>query len=354
MDIAVHTIVDGHGVKELYKANGGPWGGTCVDKAFFKFIENIVGVKTMENFRRDEKYDELDLLHSFEVKKRTISSRMDDNDDRVTLKVPLSLEILYKKINKGKTLKQLLDEQPISGGNLTWSKGKLSMNAGLAKSFFINTCNSIVTHVKDIFSKPQLQEVDTILMVGGFAEATMLIEAIKANFPKKKVVIPRDAGLAVLKGAVLFGHQPQRIVSRVCRYTYGIESLLPFEHGKDDRKYYLLDANNREMCQSRFSVHVKEGDEVGMNCPPHAQEIDLPYPDQLYLYIPVYVALADCPRYVQDCTKVGDIRITVDEVPDNKERKFKLEMIFGYIESTVRVTDLVTGSVKHAKFDFLG
>jgi hypothetical protein len=36
------------------------------------------------------------------------------------------------------------------------------------------------------------------------------------------VVVPEDAELAVLKGAVLFGHKPDYIVARIARYTYGV------------------------------------------------------------------------------------------------------------------------------------
>jgi hypothetical protein len=34
--------------------------------------------------------------------------------------------------------------------------------------------------------------------------------------------VPEDAELAVLKGAVLFGHKPDYIVARIVRHTYGV------------------------------------------------------------------------------------------------------------------------------------
>jgi hypothetical protein len=43
-------------------------------------------------------------------------------------------------------------------------------------------------------------------MVGGFSESTILQEHIKKGFPDKNLFIPKEAGLAVLKGAVIFGH----------------------------------------------------------------------------------------------------------------------------------------------------
>jgi molecular chaperone DnaK (HSP70) len=51
-------------------------------------------------------------------------------------------------------------------------------------------------------------------MVGGFSESQMLQEHVKSTFPHKTVIIPEDAGLAVLKGAVQFGFNPKVINPR--------------------------------------------------------------------------------------------------------------------------------------------
>jgi archaeosine-15-forming tRNA-guanine transglycosylase len=48
-------------------------------------------------------------------------------------------------------------------------------------------------------------------------------DKIKSFFPSYRVIVPEDAELAVLKGAVLFGHKPDYIVARIARYTYGVE-----------------------------------------------------------------------------------------------------------------------------------
>jgi hypothetical protein len=44
--------------------------------------------------------------------------------------------------------------------------------------------------------------------------------SIKSFFPNYRVIVPEDVELAVLKGAVLFGHKPDYIVARITRYTY--------------------------------------------------------------------------------------------------------------------------------------
>lgn len=52
MDITVHETQKDGTVRELYKANGGPWGGTTVDAAFLKFLADIAGKDVMEIFKR--------------------------------------------------------------------------------------------------------------------------------------------------------------------------------------------------------------------------------------------------------------------------------------------------------------
>lgn len=44
-------------------------------------------------------------------------------------------------------------------------------------------------------------------MVGGFSECEIVQDAIRKAFPECRVVVPHEAGLAVLIGAVLFGHK---------------------------------------------------------------------------------------------------------------------------------------------------
>lgn len=52
MDITVHETQPDGTVRELHKANGGPWGGTQIDHAFLKFLEDLVGTDVMDIFHR--------------------------------------------------------------------------------------------------------------------------------------------------------------------------------------------------------------------------------------------------------------------------------------------------------------
>jgi hypothetical protein len=62
-----------------------------------------------------------------------------------------------------------------------------------------------------------------------------LDKRLEEAFPSQRVIVPEDSGLSVLKGAVLFGHKPDFISSRISRFTYGVKVA-----EKYDPTYILL------------------------------------------------------------------------------------------------------------------
>ena len=73
------------------------------------------------------------------------------------------------------------------------------MDAQLTKALFDESCKKIVDHMHQLFRHPSVKDVSSILLVGGFAESPMLQEAVKEAFSELKVIVPQDAGLAVLR-----------------------------------------------------------------------------------------------------------------------------------------------------------
>lgn len=74
-----------------------------------------------------------------------------------------------------------------------------------------------------MFQSPKLIDVKKILMVGGFSESCIFQEALRDAFPNCQVVVPEEAGLAVLRGAVLLGFYSGTKPCRVSRHTYGVD-----------------------------------------------------------------------------------------------------------------------------------
>jgi molecular chaperone DnaK (HSP70) len=94
---------------------------------------------------------------------------------------------------------------------ITLYSDKLRFNADLLIKLFTPTIDSIITLMKNTLSNRSTNGLSTILMVGGFSECPLIQDAVQVAFPGKRIIIPEDAGMSVLKGAVLFGHRPDFI-----------------------------------------------------------------------------------------------------------------------------------------------
>lgn len=89
----------------------------------------------------------------------------------------------------------------------------MRIDIDLYQSFFDPVNEKIVHCIREILSKAEVIETKVILMVGGFSECEIVQDAIRKAFPECRVVVPHQAGLAVLIGAVLFGHSLISIIS---------------------------------------------------------------------------------------------------------------------------------------------
>ncbi|KAK3600518.1 hypothetical protein CHS0354_028718 [Potamilus streckersoni] len=349
VDITVHEVLHGGHLRELFKANGGPWGGTTVDKAFKDFLESLCGQQTLAKFERDFKDDYMDLLGEFEVKKRTVSPEL---DQKVTLKIPITLHEAFQD-NHGRSFREAVAERYDLQGKLVFAGDKMRVEPSLMKSFFQKTCDTIVGHLKNLFSKSELSGLSIILMVGGFSESPMLRHAIQTNFPQTRVVVPNEAGLAVLKGAVIFGHQPKIVSSRVSKYTYGI-GVIRHAQSDDPPEKLFQESNARLMCKDTFSKHAEIGQEIEVDsklggltyCP--ASE------DTKYLKIALYTSTKKTPKFVDEdgCTLLGTINVKLAK-HGGHERKVFVRLMFGGTELGVEAIEVKTGKVTKAFFDYL-
>ncbi|CAG2190339.1 unnamed protein product [Mytilus edulis] len=343
IDITVQEVQEDESIKQLYMANGGDWGGTKVDLAFEKRLEEFVGKPALHKFRQENKSGQLDLQREFELKKRTIKS---DQTSKTTIRVPVSLKDAYAAVS-GKELK--------STHVAKLEKDKLRLAPDTATDLFAEPCAYIVSHLQKIFDDPKVKGTDTILMVGGFSESPLLQHEVKKAFPSKTIIIPPDAGLAVLKGAVQFGFDQTVISTRVCKVTYGIESSSPFDDGKDPEDKKFIDEDGDVLCRGRFSKHVEIRQSVRIDEEIKEQIYSPVSSDQTSMAVDVWTSTNKNPRYTDErgCSLHGKISV---ELPDSKLgvcRDVGVKMIFGKTELEVKAIVKHTGKSTAAKFDFL-
>lgn len=109
--------------------------------------------------------------------------------------------------------------------SLKWCGDKLRMRKELFQSFLKPCSEKIVNQIRELLEEPNVKwTIKKILMVGGFSESEFFQDAIRNAFPEYRIVIPQEAGISVLKGAMVFGHDPTTIDVRKTNYNDRIEN----------------------------------------------------------------------------------------------------------------------------------
>lgn len=120
--------------------------------------------------------------------------------------------------------------------------------------------------------------------------------------------------MAVLKGAVLYGHEPKTISVRVCKYTYGVKASVIFDSAIHPESKKFVE-NGVERCDHIFDIHVRVGQTVKVGERQLTRNYTVVAPDQKCINFPIYISNKKEPTYTTDegCTHLG--KLTID-MPD--------------------------------------
>ena len=338
IDIAVHEVLHDGSVREITTANGGNLGGTRVDKSFQDFLEEIFGKDVFEQFSKAGKSDFLEIFRDFEVKKRTIHDKM---DGKITIKIPAVLNETFQAFNKGKTIKEKNKSHKFAQ-DISFLSDKIRISPSVAKSFFEETITANISHLKQLFKREEVRNVESVLMVGGFSECPMLADRVKAASMGKRLIIPQDAGLVILKGAVLFGHDPSLIKERKSKYTYGIGMLIDFDPKVHPEERKITKANGDVLCGPIFSKHVEIDKSIPVGIPQFRKSYSS-HEDDDECNIVVYYTLDTNPVYVTDKGCNTAARLTIPLSQSRSEEDIDVEFTFGGTEIEVKAVLESTG-----------
>ncbi|XP_021349338.1 heat shock 70 kDa protein 12A-like isoform X2 [Mizuhopecten yessoensis] len=352
VDITVHEVLEGLKLKEVYMANGGDWGGTMVDKEFEMLLSEILGADVFNEFKQKHVADYLELQRSFETKKRSISSA---TDAKITFTLPISLMDTFADMHPNKTVEESISSNKKYANNLTWKMDRLRIKSELAQTMFRQSVQKIIDHVVELMEHTEVEQTQAILLVGGYSECPLLQTEISAKFPDKRLVIPNEAGLAVLKGAVINGHELDIITERISRYTYGTETSVVFIPGKHPREKYFM-GGGLARCHDIFSVHAQKGQSIPVwqSLKPHHYTVTEPF--QTKLFFDIYISPYPSPEYVTDegCECIGSLVIEIPDTSKGLNRGADVQFTFGGAEIEVHVTDSDSAEERVSYLNFLG
>ncbi|KAL3879591.1 hypothetical protein ACJMK2_031880 [Sinanodonta woodiana] len=351
IDITVHEVLSNGKLKELHKASGGAWGGIQVDEAYRQFLISLFGNPVFRRFQVENKEDYLDMFRDFEIKKREIAP---DKDTKVTIRLPSSLKEIFMD-ESGEDLRTAIMQTKYAN-DVSLTGDKLRIHSTVMKSLFSNAIQSTVSHVKELMKDKIVHRVSNILMVGGFSESKMLQHAIRSSFPNLKVIIPNEAGLVIVKGAVVFGHSPSSVSHRVCKYTFGVDMEVPFDNQKHDI-LKLIERDYGPRCQDIFDKYVEIGQSMALNLTTTEHLYQPTTESQSSVRFTIYASTQKSPMYVTDdgCVKLGYVEVDIlDKSVPRDQRSVLVSMTFGGTEIEVTAKEKRTGNVAKANVNFLG
>ncbi|CAC5416772.1 unnamed protein product [Mytilus coruscus] len=347
-DITVHQRQKDETLEEVIPPTGGPWGGTAVDKAFLDFMMDLFGADVIERFKDEEVEDYFHLLHDFEIKKRSIKPKADDDKD-IVLQMDVSLMDLIKECRGGISshiMKTKYKDLVLTAGQ------KLHIKADTFRNLFKSTIDKLVQHLSKIFEKPELFDLKNVIMVGGFTECELVQMAVRNKFGgDRKIIIPDESGLAVLKGAVLFGHQKKKINKRILKKTYGIQGWPEWDPDiHPETKKIRMGGTDR--CKDIFFKFASVNDKVedGHTSSMIFQAFNQ---NQRTLECAIYTSTDPNPKYVTDptCQHLGTLIVDLPKLKEGETLEIEATLVFGSTELLFRAKDLKTGRMFETHLD---
>lgn len=333
VDVTVREVLPDRSLKEITKASGGAWGGLHVNQRFYQFIEDLVGNKLMEKFREQHPVAQLDLEREIEQKKRNLTG---DEHNRILINLPGELIELFEK-TKGKSLSAYAMSSGRYREKLEMKFEKLRMSLEVTMDMFKPAVDSILHHVDELVSDPVTEGLKNIILVGGFSDCKIIQKALREKFKDFRVVIPQEAGLAVLQGAVLFAENPLIVSERVSSFTYGTRQLRYFMDG--DPPEYRTEINGVPYCKNVFNVLARSGQtfRVGQRV---TTEVSPVTPNQKVMPVNVYQSNNPDQVYVDDnCREIGTMIVDMPDTTGGLDRIVDVSLAFGDTELHVTGRD---------------
>ncbi|CAG2242871.1 unnamed protein product [Mytilus edulis] len=171
-------------------------------------------------------------------------------------------------------------------------------------------------------------------MVGGFSDSSILSQRIISEFKRITVICPTEAVNAIVKGAVIFGHNPNLISERISPLTYGISVNTAFNNKVHPAKLKVV-YDGKEMCTDIFQPIVQIGHPIRVGkeifkhtcLPTRAHDTEAT--------IEIYESSSECPMYTIDkgVRRLGDLTVSI---PDTSKGKTVLSKLRFHLERTQR------------------
>lgn len=299
-------------------------------------------------------FEILEMQQKFESLKVCIGSN-EPVDENVEVTLP---DEIIEQVQNGE-LK--LSNERSQGFSITRRKRVALKSQYVRNILFKETCDQIFVIIRRVLDQTNLG-IKTVVLVGGFAESKIVQEHVRTkindSFPEVNVFVPTSPFQAVLKGAVLFGHNLQIFRSRIMRKTYGVATNALFDRKvHDPSKKWLNKDDNKSYCKHIFDIHVRRGDSVKLLEKQPSKSYTPLHRKQKVMSIPLYEypdrAGTDI-MYITDpkCKQIGSIKVDIKDNPEGRDRTVTVTMIYGGTQLSVIAVDESTKLEINSNIEF--
>lgn len=378
VDITVSEIVSSRPLqlKEILPADGGPWGGTYVDQNFLRFVAELLGA----DFAAVDHGTRVELLDAWEEVKRKFDPtkpeteyRLDfGNVERLIPDGSSKIDSAVARINAARGWTREADA--ISRTR----RGHLIMSAALLRSFFDPLVDLTIQKVQGMLEQARIrgQDVNFILLVGGFAESPYLQQRVSGAFSSRaQVIIPQRPQQVVNKGAAQFGLYGNAFISsRKARMTYCVriaEEWDPVRHRGFEALRFTVEGDPTPYCAAVLDPLVVKGTDVSVDKPVQRDGLAPMERSQHTVSVRIYAIdaeiaegaqpfvvqrsdVAHVPGAIPESAKVCDVEVRVadsDATPMD-DRIVDVSLFFGRSEITATALARNTGDSKTATINY--
>ena len=351
LDVTAHEILTNGNIKEVHQVTGGPHGGTKVDEEFVSLLKKFFGNNVVEIFREKYPGEWLELMNEFEMKKR---GRRASEGETTRIRLSRTFTSLVSEHGGHDLAERFASSCAVDDvkfvRNEYFCLGSMAM-----KTLFDPVIKGIVEHLKNLLKSRALKRVKFFFLVGGFAESVLLQEAIKKQFSSQfTILVPNNAGIAVVQGAVLFGQRPGIIASRQMSTTYGIEAWRLFDGSIHpiNKKEELEGVN---YCKDCLSVLVKEGEVIQFEERRHFTYSPITS-GQTSFEVEFYTSSNPNAKFTTDPEvgpSIGKVTVSSPDISKGKDREIRVCLYFGGTEINATVIDVTSQNTGTASLDFL-
>jgi len=316
VDIAAHRLSKDDSnkmfIEELTAPQGGSDGGFSVNHAFEEMLYKLL--KTIDEGQMEEikttyarEWTKL-VYKDFEESKKCFECNKPHQELSVTISERLTREV--EKVTS-QTMEELVAD--CKEYKLSWDadENALVLKYQTMIRFFQPVVSKILARIEQILVRSECKSVQTIVLVGGFAESSFLFEEVKDTFASQNITVIKSSTptLSVLKGAVMFGQKKDVISSRKMSQSIGMKIAQIYNKDIHDLSEVEI-VEGKSVCRNVYHQFVKVNESVKAGT-----TVQFPFrplsTSSTTCKVDIYASTSNDIKYVTDdaCYKLGEIII---------------------------------------------